>query len=184
MKNFTEKIAITGGKYRGRKVTTPGGKTHPMGSRERLALFNMLGTACEGAVVLDAFAGSGALGCEALSRGADFVVFVDKTPEAMQTIKSNLAELGIVDGFKIVKGSFPQVFPQTDLEDFRGFDIILVDPPYDKFGELRLDFLSGLLKKDGVLVLSHPGEAPEIEGLKLNKTRAYAAAHISVYTKF
>ena len=184
MKNFTEKIAITGGKYRGRKIATPGGKTHPMGSRERLALFNMLGAVCEGAVVLDAFAGSGALGCEALSRGASFVVFVDKSPEAVQTIKSNLAELGIVDGFKIVKGSFPQVFPQGNLEDLGGFDIILADPPYDKFGELKLDFLSGLLKEDGVLVLSHPGEAPEFERLKLVKTHTYAAAHISVYTKF
>ena len=193
MQSFAEKITITGGKYGGRKISTPGGKTHPMGSRERLALFNMLGATCEGATVLDAFAGSGALGVEALSRGASFVVFVDNSSDAVRVISRNLAELGINDSFKIVKESFPQVFPQGGLADlegfggFDGFDVVLADPPYDKFESLDFglwsEFLENFLREDGVFVLSHPGEAPVFEELELLKTRKYAAAHLSVYTK-
>lgn len=177
MKGSTEKIAITGGKYRGRKIATPGGKTHPMGSRERLALFNMLSGKLESTLILDAFAGSGALGIEALSRGAEKVVFVDESAEAVKTIQSNLRELGIFDGFKVIKGTFPQV----DLSEFVGFDIILADPPYDDFEKIDLDFLGNLLKDGGILILSHPEQAPEIRGFKLIKTHTYAAARLSVY---
>ena len=178
MKNFSEKITITGGKYRGRKISTPGGKTHPMGSRERLALFNMIGERCEGATVLDAFAGSGALGVEALSRGATSVIFVEKSSEAVRVIKENLAALGASDS-KVIKGALPLM----DWGGLGDFDVILADPPYDDFGAINLEFLSGLLEKEGILALSHPGEAPELQGLKLLKTHVYAAAHLSIYIK-
>ena len=179
MKDSSKWIMITGGKYRGRKLLTPGGKTHPMGSRERLALFNMLGGKIKGASVLDAFAGSGALGIEALSRGASKVVFVDKSPEAVQAIKANLAELEIHDGVKMIRGAFPQV----ELSDFGFFDVILADPPYDDFVLAEVESLAALLKSEGMLALSHPDLAPKIGGLELIKTRQYAAAHLSIYTK-
>lgn len=179
MKGFTEKIMITGGKYRGRKISTPGGKTHPMGSRERLALFNMLGERCTNATVLDAFAGSGALGIEALSRGALKVIFVDKSLNAVKIIRDNLEELGITDGFEVIKGALPQV----NLGEFGEFDVILADPPYDGFGNINLSFFGSLLRESGILILSHPGVAPELEGLGVIKTHTYAAAHISIYVK-
>ena len=178
MKDFTDKITITGGQYRGRKIFTPGGKTHPMGSRERLALFNMLGEKCAGAKVLDAFSGSGALGIEALSRGASLVVFCDNSRQVTEVIRRNLSELGINDSFKVVCSKVSGL-----AGDLRDFEVILADPPYDNFDFTEVDSLVGLLKANGTLVLSHPGEAPNFEGLELLKTHTYAAAHLSVYTK-
>ena len=173
-----ENITLTGGKYRGRKVLTPGGTTHPMGSRERLALFNMLTGKLEGARVLDAFAGSGALGIEALSRGASSVVFVDKNRRATEVIWDNLAELGIESGIEVICEKVSNVSGTVD-----SFDIVLADPPYDDFDLSEVECLSGLIEKDGILVLSHPSEAPEFDGFLLLKTRTYAAAHLSIYTK-
>ena len=178
MKDFTEKIAITGGQYRGRKIFTPGGKTHPMGSRERLALFNMLGEKCAGAKVLDAFSGSGALGIEALSRGASLAVFCDNSKQATEVIRRNLSELGIDSGFEVICGKVSGL--AGNLGDF---DVILADPPYDNFVLTEVEGLVKFLKVRGTLVLSHPGEAPDFEGLERLKTHTYAAAHLSVYTK-
>ena len=181
MKDFTEKITITGGEYRGRKILTPGGKTHPMGSRERLALFNMLGEKCSGAAFLDAFAGSGALGIEALSRGASRVIFVDSSRPATEVIKRNLRELGIEDGYKVICDKISGV--KTGLGDTGDFDVILADPPYDDFNLTEVAGLAELLKSSGTLVLSHPGEAPEFDGLELLKSHKYAGAHLSIYIR-
>lgn len=181
MKNFTEKIVVTGGEYRGRKISTPGGKTHPMGSRERLALFNMLGEKCAGAKVLDAFSGSGALGIEALSRGASLVVFCDNSRRATEVIQRNLSDLGINDGVKVICSKVSDL--AGDLEGLGNFEVILADPPYDDFEFTEVDSLVRLLKTSGTLILSHPGEAPNFKGLEPLKTHTYAAAHLSVYTK-
>lgn len=175
-KNVGGIIRITGGEYRGRKIHTPGGETHPMGERERLALFNMLADRIAGATILDAFAGSGALGIEALSRGASRVVFADNSASAIQTIKENLAVLETKG--EVVKSRI------TELSDnFSNFDIVLADPPYDNFNLTEMECLGDLVSKGGVLALSHPGEAPELKGFTLAKTRQYAAAHLSLYTK-
>lgn len=171
-----DKITITGGKYRGRKIATPGGATHPMGSRERLALFNMLVRELEGTSVLDAFAGSGSLGIEALSRGASEVVFVEKNRVATEVIKQNLAELGASDNTRVIKSSV-----KDTISDLGEFAVVLADPPYDNFDVTEVEPLAQVVKNDGVLALSHPGDAPEIKGLTLAKTRKYAGASISVY---
>ena len=169
-------IKITGGELRGRKISTPGGKTHPMGERERLALFNMIGPEIQGMKVLDAFAGSGALGIEALSRGASKVIFVDDSAMAIRVIKENLTALGM-DG-EVVKSKISGL-----TGDFGSFDLILADPPYNEFDLSEMKCLGVFASKGGVLALSHPGEAPEIEGFTLIKTRQYAAAHLSLYIK-
>lgn len=144
-----------------------------MGSREKLALFNMLTGKIEKATVLDAFAGSGALGIEALSRGAFKVVFVDGSKKATEVISKNLDALGINDNFEIIKNSVREVTGN--------FDVILADPPYDSFKMVEVEYLASLLKNGGVMALSHPGEAPELKGLTLLKTHQYAAAHLSIY---
>lgn len=169
-----EKITITSGKYKGRKIATPGGATHPMGSREKLALFNIVSV--EGLSVLDAFAGSGALGIEALSRGASEVVFVEKNAKACMIISKNLKSLGIKDGFRVIKSSVSRA-------DLNEFDVVLADPPYDNFDLTEVESLTKFVKNGGVLVLSHPDEVPELQGLKLLKTHQYAAAHLSIYIK-
>lgn len=171
-------VTITSGKYKGRKIFTPGKMTHPMGSRERLALFNMIGAEISGACLMDTFAGSGVLGIEALSRGASKVIFVDKAPSAIQAIKKNLAGLEIANEAQV----FCKALPHLD-EDLGPFDIILADPPYDAFKDADIIPLEDFLKPRGILGLSHPKEAPIIPGLTLLKTHRYAAAHISIYTK-
>lgn len=146
-----------------------------MGERERLALFNMIVDSIPGASVLDAFAGSGALGIEALSRGASSVVFIEKNAKACSVIRDNLRELGLK----------ADIF-QGDVMNFTidvKFDLILADPPYDKFDINEVKHLVQFLQGRGKLVLSHPGEAPDLPGLELLKSRKYAGATISVYVK-
>ena len=168
-------IRITSGNYRNRTIKTPGGKTHPMGERERLALFNMVSDYIPGARILDAYAGSGAVGIEALSRGALEVCFLEKSPTAAKIIRANLADLGLKE--RVFVGD------ATNFTTPDGFDVILADPPYDDFDFAGVEYLSGFLKDGGILVLSHPDTPPEIMGLKMIKTRKYAAAHITVYVK-
>ena len=170
-----DKVTIIAGKYKGQKIATPGKGTHPMGSREKLALFNMIAGRIEGSLVLDAFAGSGALGLEALSRGANSVVFVEKNPKAAKVISENLKSLGVESDFEVIKGAVSGASGD--------FDIVLADPPYDDFDIKEVGSLASLVKSGGILVLSHPFEAPVFEGLTLLKTHKYARAHISVYAK-
>ena len=168
-------VRITSGAYKGQVVTTPGGKTHPMGERERIALFNMTLDYIPGSRVLDAYAGSGALGIEALSRGASQVEFLEKSPTAAKTIRANLKKIGIKA--RVVSGD------ASNFTSSEGFDVIIADPPYDSFDLEGVEYLSGFLKSGGVLVLSHPGEIPEILGLTLEKSRSYAGAKLSIYRR-
>jgi 16S rRNA (guanine966-N2)-methyltransferase len=174
-------LRITSGAFRGRLITTPSGDTHPMGDRERLAIFNSLGNdALIGADILDMFAGSGALGLEALSRGASFVTFIDKSRPAQVAIRQNLATL------------FPDTDPPaeiyanlTHLANAREYDLIFADPPYDNPQWPVIDELVKLLKPGGILVLSHAsGLTPQITSeLTLISDRTYARANIKFYQK-
>lgn len=171
-------IKITSGKFRGRNIKSPNSAlTHPMGAREKLALFNMIAEYLPGAKVLDAYAGSGALGIEALSRGASYAVFVEKNPRIAQQIRNTLAELGLEESSRVLECSVAH-FATNEL-----FDVVIADPPYDKFDVSSIETLSKFCKDTGVLVLSHPGEAPELNGFTPVRTRKYARAHISVYQK-
>ena len=166
-------VRITSGIYRGRSILTPGEGTHPMGERERLALFNKISEYLPGAKVLDVFAGSGALGIEAMSRGAASVTFVEKSPNAARIIRENLKSLGV--GGKVIVGD-ANTFSSTD-----NFDVILLDPPYDTFDLMASSKPFELLSKNGILVLSHPGEALQLPGLELLDSRKYAGATLSYY---
>lgn len=174
-------MQIISGIYKNKPLKSPNSeKTHPMGSREKLALFNMLMPYLPSSIVLDAFAGSGSLGLEAISRGASEVVFVENSGKVAKIIKENLLSLGndAKDHAKIV---------MKDIEKFESepgkFDIIIADPPYDHFEPKKIQNLTPFLKKQGILALSHPGEAPEFTNLKLQKSHSYAAATISIYEK-
>lgn len=169
-------IRITSGKYRGRNIESPNSKlTHPMGAREKLALFNTIAEYLPGARVLDAYAGSGALGIEALSRGALEVVFVEKSAKICKIIRDNLAKLGL-DSEVICDNVVD--FTTSDL-----FDVVIADPPYDRFDLDEIVYLTNTLKGGGILVLSHPDEISDIPGMELISSKKYAAAHISVYVK-
>ena len=173
-------IRITSGLFKGRSISTPGGKTHPMGERERLALFNMIVDYVPGSRVLDAFSGSGALGIEALSRGSESVVFIENNHSACQTIRKNLEKLGIINSnAKIIEDDCYKILAATTEK----WGVVLADPPYDKYDEEKIKLLASVVADGGVLVLSHPGESPEMPGLKLMKSRNYANATISVFVK-
>lgn len=172
-----DKIRITSGKFKGRSIDSPkSNKTHPMGSREKIALFNMISDYLPDAEVLDAFAGSGALGIEAFSRGAKYVDYIEKDLGVAQILIKNLASLGI--------GSAEiNIMDANKFKLNKSYDVIIADPPYDKFDIKPIIHLTKFLKNGGVFVLSHPDETPVIPDLDLTKTRKYAKAHISIYQK-
>ena len=169
---------ITSGDYRGEKILTPGGDIHPMGSREKIALFNMIADYLPGAFVLDAYAGSGALGIEALSRGAAFVLFTDINPTAIRVIKENMEELGLYGphGGPILKDILEEAATATDR-----FSIVLADPPYEGYRPEMVTELRNMVAEGGLLVTSTPEEVGEIEGMMRLKNKKYARAHIAVY---
>lgn len=172
-------VRITGGEFRGRKIKTPGGKTHPMGERERIALFNMLGDEVEDAYILDAYAGGGTLGFEALSRGADDVIFMEKTKHACDIIQQNAEILGLDDQGCPFCGRVSDFLPMTTDR----FDIIFADPPYEQFKPWMVDELRSVLMWGGLMAVSHPGEPVEIDGLKILNSKKYAGAHITIYQR-
>lgn len=175
-------MKIISGEYKGRNIKSPEtAATHPMGEREKNALFNMIGPYLPGNFVLDAFAGSGALGIEAISRGAGLVVFIEKSHVAYRTIVENLISIGEygVRGAPGRGDAYQMLATATDR-----FGIVIADPPYDKYDPEKIKILARVVADPGgILVLSHPGEAPEMPGLKLVKTKKYARAHISIYEK-
>ncbi|MBO7657657.1 RsmD family RNA methyltransferase [Candidatus Saccharibacteria bacterium] len=177
-------VRISGGEYKGRKIRTPGEGTHPMGERERIALFNMISNYIPGATVLDLYCGGGTLGIEAISRGAaaDFAIDIDR--HAVLTAAANMVELGIFEiSASALQGDAVEIALKPSEGATRHFDIVFADPPYDLYREEMAKGLPNLVKKGGILVLSHPGDAPVLQGMELIKTRAYAKAHISIYSK-
>lgn len=122
-------MRVVAGTARGRRlVTPPGTDVRPTTDRVREAVFNALGSlgAIEGARVLDLFAGSGALGIEALSRGASHATFVERDRRARVTIEANVATTGLADRASISAGDAVQALARTAEQ----FDLVLLDPPY------------------------------------------------------
>jgi 16S rRNA (guanine966-N2)-methyltransferase len=127
----------------GRRLKVPPAGVRPTGDRAREGLFNSLGALVdlEGATVLDLYAGSGALGLEALSRGAASAVFVESSPRVLPVLRGNLAALGLSGG-RIVAGSVPTVVAGRAPS---AFDLVLADPPYDMPVDEVLGVLRGLV---------------------------------------
>jgi 16S rRNA (guanine966-N2)-methyltransferase len=123
-------VRVIAGRYGGRRLRAPRGRTtRPSSDRVREALFSMLGE-LHGAVVLDLFAGTGALGIEALSRGAARVVFVERDPAALDALKANLAALELTEPAVEVRRGEARVALRTARERRETYDLIFVDPPY------------------------------------------------------
>jgi 16S rRNA (guanine966-N2)-methyltransferase len=176
-------VRIIAGKFGGRKIETPDGKrTHPMSERIRNALFNSLGNEIEGAYVLDAFAGSGAIGIEALSRGASFATFIERDRVAQNIISENITTLGLENRTKVIRASVA-----AWMNTYEGglFDIIFVDPPYHDPQFSTAMQLSGLLKPGALMVLSRPGrsESPTKTGVVVVDNRSYGDAALTLFRK-
>ena len=174
MPRKNSQLRIISGKLGGRLIDTPKtDKTHPMGDRERSAIFNRLRGEIAGKIILDAFAGSGAIGLEALSLGAAEVDFLENNRKATTTIHNNIAKFKLESQGKIVR----------KLRD--EYDIIFADPPYENPQYEYIEEILKHLKHGGIFVLSHP-ESPapwEFRGLSLFSDKSYAAAHVKMYQK-
>ena len=146
-------MRITSGKFRGLKLKSPKGPgIRPMMDRVRKSLFDALGPEVVEARVLDLFCGTGALGLEALSRGAKEVVFVDQSAKALALVKANLARARLSEGYILLRLSLPRglakVFP------YGPFGIIFLTPPYGRgLAEKLLPLLPDLLVPGGLLVV-------------------------------
>ena len=149
-------MRITGGYLRGRSFDGPAGHhVHPMGERIRSALFNALGD-IEGLSVLDAFAGSGAISLEAVSRGARVVTAIEKDHYAQDTIQRNLEALDVTASVKLVRANAASWLTRSQ----ETYDIVIADPPYSAIVDSLLALLSERLRPGGTAVLSLPPRYP------------------------
>lgn len=178
------RVRIIAGEFGGRFIQAPpGSTTHPMGERVRSAMFNSLGETVRGARVLDAFAGSGAIGLEALSRGAESVVFVERNRVAQRVIAENIGSLGVDEKSIVIKTTISNWLETADVTG--EFDIIFADPPYHNPQFSTASRLMGLLKPGGTMILSHPGigEVPIQDKTVVVDSRSYGEAHLTKFLR-
>ena len=160
-------MRIIAGKYRSRRLVAPEGmQTRPTSDRLRETLFNVIASSIADSVWLDLFAGSGAVGIEALSRGAQAVYFVEAGSRAARTIRQNLASLELEEGFELIEREAATALRMLDSQAVV-CDFCFLDPPYRKMGDYEqiLGFLSQsrLLKPESLVIAEHdkhfdPGE--------------------------
>jgi len=187
-------MRIIAGELRGRRIAAPEGRTtRPTPDRVREALFSALESrlggpgSLEGLRVLDLFAGSGALGIEALSRGAARVTFVERDRHALSALQQNLKSLGVEAQTRVLAEDAERALDRLAGGGER-FDVAFLDPPYgtpETVASLATLGRTGLLAEHGVVVLEHATEdAPPAEpGLALLRTRAYGTVSLTYYAK-
>jgi 16S rRNA (guanine966-N2)-methyltransferase len=181
-------LRIVAGEFRGKALATPAGQTtRPTSDRARQAIFNILEHAAwskgvRDARVIDLFAGSGALGFEALSRGAGFCLFVETDEAARGAIRENVDAMGLFGRTRVHRRDATQ-FGQRPGADGPAFDLAFLDPPYGKgLGETALDRLAagGWLAPGAVVVLERGAEEPPLTapGYAELDVRDYGAARV------
>jgi len=182
-------VRIIGGKYRGRRVFVPRSLTvRPTADRVREAIFNILGAKVEGCRVLDLFAGSGALGLEALSRGAAAAVFVDKRPEALLAVKRNIELLGLKKSTRTFKIDLNKG-PGPLRKESEPFDLVFIDPPYGRnLIQRTLDLISrfNLTTPEALVVAehSHKENLHQVsENWLLTEQRIYGQTKVAFFVK-
>jgi 16S rRNA (guanine966-N2)-methyltransferase len=148
-------VRIIAGALKGRRLKAPTWDgLRPTSDKLRETLFNVLAPRIAGARVLDGYAGTGAVGIEALSRGAAHVTFVERDPRAAALVEANLAGCGAQSGCAIIRASVAQALVDFSRADGR-FDIIVLDPPYDEQPDEVMAAAAELLAPGAVLVLEH-----------------------------
>lgn len=167
-------MRIIAGKYRSRQLKSLKGLAlRPTSDRLRETLFNVLSPSIQGARFLDIFAGTGAIGIEALSRGASEVVFLENHPPAAKLIRQNLDALGIRSGFEVLVGDATRNLEKLaarTTNSVPAFDVVFLDPPYADAVEYDrvLTYLSAssLLKRSSIVVAEHSRklDLPELIG--------------------
>jgi 16S rRNA (guanine966-N2)-methyltransferase len=170
-------LRIIAGTHRGRRIAAPKGRdTRPTSDRVRENAFNLIGPV-DDAEVLDLFAGSGAMGLEALSRGARHATFVERDRDACRVITGNLATL------KVPGTVLCQDVLRAVAQERRRYDLVLCDPPYDFEASRIAPHLAKLLAEEGLLVWETSGrlDPPEAPGLRQRTTRRYGSARLTLF---
>lgn len=178
-------IRIISGKFGGRKIDAPDNRrTHPMGERVRNAMFNSIADEIAGARVLDAFAGSGSVGLEAISRGAHSCTFVERDKIAQKILGKNVVSLGADEQSEIIRLSVNSWMESVNTDNY---DIIFADPPYHDLQLSTVSKLFAILKPNGLMVLSHTGrgEVPNLNqlGIVVVDNRSYGNAHLTYFRR-
>ena len=175
-------MRIVAGRWGGRRLSSPkGAATRPTSDRVREALFSILGDFVQDARVLDLFAGSGALGLEALSRGAATATFVDTAAGAVAAVKANLEALG---GEAEVRRGDALRFLRTATGDTRHYDLVLLDPPYrqaERLGRELSEALPAVLAPAALVVCESDRRAPLPLDLPLRDERRYGDTLIRIH---
>ena len=163
-------MRVIAGSLKGRRLKTPTWDgVRPTSDKLRETLFNILAARIGGARVLDGYAGTGAVGIEALSRGAAHVTFVERDRRAQALVAENLAHCGMSEGYVIIRASVSRALDDLGAEPF---DIMFFDPPYDEQVDEVLAAAGERLAPDGVLVLEHARRRMSPERLgRLQRTR-------------
>jgi 16S rRNA (guanine966-N2)-methyltransferase len=175
-------VRIIAGERRGHTIFAPRGReTRPTSDRVRENVFNIVAPWVEGARVLDLFAGSGAMGLEALSRGAASALFVESDPEAVRAVERNLDKLRFT-GARVARVDSTTALMQESSAG-RKYDLVLVDPPYDMTNYESLSrYLPAVLADDGLLVFETAAKVePELPGLGVRTTRKYGSTRVTVF---
>jgi len=176
-------MRVITGKVKGAKLSTIEGlETRPTLDRIKETMFNLITNDFEGAECLDVFSGSGALGIEALSRGAKHCIFVDSNPECIDVIDKNLCKLRLNEFADVINSDVLKVI--ESYKDIKKFDMVYMDPPYDK-GYVNAVISKivecNILKKSGIIIVeASPHEKIENELVKILKERNYKKMSIYI----
>lgn len=175
-------MRVTGGTGRGRRLKVPAAGVRPTSDKVKQALFNILGERIAGEAFLDLFAGAGGVGIEALSRGAERVVFVDTSRGSLNVIKHNIEQSGFSNAAQVVAAK-AESFLQKATEQF---DIVFLDPPYAQELKPLLELIagSGVLKSEAVVVAEHFKKQPSPEkagALTLYREAKYGDTVLAFY---
>lgn len=181
-------MRVIAGTCKGRPLkAVPGTSTRPTTDKVKEAVFNRIGPYFDGGRGLDLYSGSGGLGIEALSRGLDEVIFVDRDPKAIAVVKENVSRCGFEQNAEIYRTDARQALKVIEKRGLR-FSLIFLDPPYMKqklAGELEKISELALLEPSGIVVVEHHESvklADEYEDLKLKTSDVYGGKTvISVY---
>jgi 16S rRNA (guanine966-N2)-methyltransferase len=175
-------MRIIAGTHKGRRIAAPkGAHTRPTGDRVRETLFNLVGPV-DGASVLDLYAGSGALGLEALSRGARRCVFAETDAAACRVIRANLESLGLTGGLVVQRDALSVL--RDEASAGRRHELVLLDPPYGCWLDLEqrlARLLPPVVAAGGLVVVETDAALQPTLPLALRTTRRYGSARLSLF---
>jgi 16S rRNA (guanine966-N2)-methyltransferase len=178
-------VRVISGRFRGHRLKAPRGEktTRPTSDRVREACFSILGD-LDGAVALDLFAGTGALGIEALSRGAGRAVFVERDAAVLRVLRANLDALGLIGPEAEVRAGDALRALRTAREAGETYDLVFVDPPYSRAGELEGELgvlLPSLLAPEARVVVESDRRAPLRLAIAVERERRYGDTVITIH---